>query len=124
MKLNPRVLGEVKISLLVEQGQITASFVVENQSVKELLQRSLGQLQQMLGDQGFDIDQIDVSVSDQNSEGSESGKAFASVEDQKAAREYLASFAGLNGRGGDGSLEIDSDQEEATDPDQILNVVA
>ncbi len=122
MKLKPHLLGNVKIDLTVENAQVTAAFVVETQSAKELLQKSSGQLQDMLREQGLEVDQVDVSVADHGENGSESGKAFASVEDQKAAREYLASFANLTG--GSEKEVADSDTDEAADPDQILNIMA
>ena len=122
MALRPKVLGQVKINLIVENQMLSAHFVVENQSVKDLLVKSSNQLQETLAQEGIDVQEIEVSVADQQDRGS--GKAFASAEEQKAARDFIASVAALSGAKKELSEEPETSVREDSDPDSILNIVA
>lgn len=119
IKLKPRLLGDIKIHLKIDEAQAKGAFIVENNSVRELLQRSMPELKESLAEHGIDTDVIDVNVADDFQGDTKDGKAFASIEDQEAAREWIGSFRKF----GD-----DEDPEEATtegkeDSDQVLNVV-
>lgn len=119
IKLTPRLLGDIKIRLQMDEAQARGTFVVENNSVKELLQRSMPELQRALADHGIDADSVDVIVADEFQNEAEGGKAFASLEDQEAAREWIGSFRRIDGD--EEAEEITSEGEE--DSDQVLNVV-
>ena len=53
IQLKPDHLGEVKIKLAIEQGIVTAEFVIESQAVKEILSAQLPELRQALQQQGI-----------------------------------------------------------------------
>lgn len=122
LRLKPNFLGDVKVSITFEEATVKAHFVVENSSVKELLQKSSDDLQKTLKEQGIDVDTIEVDVNEDfnNSEG---GKAFASAEEQRAARDWIRSFL-LPGAHGSGSEPEEEERSDSSDPDQVLNIVA
>lgn len=92
LQLEPKFLGKVRVKLAFENNQGKAQFVVENQTVKELLQRSLPTLQQALADQGIDVGSVEVDLASDQSGDFGNGRAFASQEDQEAVRTWLSSF--------------------------------
>lgn len=62
IQLKPDHLGEVKIKLAIEQGIVTAEFVIESQAVKEILSAQLPELRQALQQQGINLGQVDVNL--------------------------------------------------------------
>ena len=68
MNLKPESLGEVSLRIASENGVVTAHFVAENQRVKELIESNFNQLQDALSEQGVNITELSVSVSNGNNE--------------------------------------------------------
>lgn len=126
MRLRPQYLGDVRIKLSVEQKSAQVNFLVETQTVKEMLQRSLPQLQQSMLDQGLESSEIDVQVEVSTQQGGEGegGKAFASMDEQRAVRQWLGSFL-RSELGLEEELEPLMDAEDWNEgPNQIVNIVA
>ena len=63
MQLHPASLGNIQISLTNKGGDISASFVAQNEQVKAALETQLMQLQQRFEEQGIKVTSIEVSVS-------------------------------------------------------------
>ena len=68
MNLKPESLGEVSLRIASENGVVTAHFVAENQKVKEIIENNFNQLQDALSEQGVNITELSVSVSNGDSE--------------------------------------------------------
>ncbi|NLC08045.1 MAG: flagellar hook-length control protein FliK [Syntrophomonadaceae bacterium] len=62
IQLKPEFLGRLNLHLAVENGLITARFMAENLQVKQIIESNLNQLKQSLGEQGLQIDRLEVSV--------------------------------------------------------------
>ena len=68
IKLKPDHLGKVTVEIAVENGNITAKFLAESQKVKEILESNMQDLKDHLAKQGMMIQDLSVSVGDQNKE--------------------------------------------------------
>lgn len=62
IQLKPEYLGRLNLHLAVENGLITARFMAESLQVKQIIESSLNQLKQSLGEQGLQVDRLEVSV--------------------------------------------------------------
>lgn len=65
IQLQPDFLGKVNMQIKVEEGVITAKFAAENLQVKQLIEANLSNLRQNLADQGFNVQQLQVTVGQQ-----------------------------------------------------------
>lgn len=122
MRLNPQFLGGMKVNLILGQNDISATFLVENQSVKEILQRSLHNLEQTLSEKGIDVDRIEVKVSSEELSHESQQESPKNEEDLKVKRQWVNSFRNFGSLGAEldmanGSASQNSDEHE-------LNIVA
>lgn len=62
MQLNPESLGSLHIHLSSKQGNVTAQFVVQNETVKAALEMQLIQLKENFAEQGVKVDAVEVTV--------------------------------------------------------------
>jgi flagellar hook-length control protein FliK len=62
IQLKPESLGELKIKLSLEQGVVSAEFVVESETVREVVAANLPQLRSTLQDIGTNVAQLAVSI--------------------------------------------------------------
>jgi hypothetical protein len=62
IRLKPPALGEVEISLQMDDGRLTGRIVTESLLVRELLEASLGQLRQRLEAQQLHVAELTVSL--------------------------------------------------------------
>ncbi|HHW07799.1 MAG TPA: flagellar hook-length control protein FliK [Clostridia bacterium] len=67
LQLKPEYLGKLAIRLTLENGAMTAKFVVESHQVGRMLEQNLPQLRQTLAEQGIRFDQAQVEVGDPGS---------------------------------------------------------
>ena len=68
IKLKPDHLGKVTVEIAVENGAVTAKFLAESEKVKEILESNMQDLKDHLAKQGMIIQDLSVSVGDQNKE--------------------------------------------------------
>lgn len=66
--LKPDNLGQLSLKITTENNIITAQFIAENQQVKEVLQANFNNLKDTLQQMGLMVDELSVSVKQQNSE--------------------------------------------------------
>lgn len=67
LNLHPEHLGHIAVKLVVGDGAIRANLVAQDMAVKAALEANLDQLKSRLSDQGFQVEQVHVTV------GSDSG---------------------------------------------------
>lgn len=65
IQLNPEHLGKVNLSVISKNGEMTASFTVENQLAKEALESQMSTLRENLSEQGIKVEAIEVTVAQQ-----------------------------------------------------------
>jgi len=124
IKLKPKYLGNIKVNISLEESQAKARFIVENQTIREILQRSVADLQKALSDHGIDVEAVDIDVADDShNEAGDHGRSFASAEDQRIAREWLASFYRFDTGVYDQDAPEVSNVVQDDGPDQLLNIV-
>lgn len=76
IKLQPEILGDLRIKVTVENGVLSAKLVTASHIVKEGIEAGLAQLKQNLSSQGLEVHNLSVSVSgDEHSGGKEYGNA-------------------------------------------------
>lgn len=68
MQLKPENLGQLSLKIEIERGIVTAKFMVESQQVKEIVESNFNQLQNTLEKQGLQVQQMSVSVGQENAE--------------------------------------------------------
>lgn len=61
-QLNPEHLGRVNLTVAAKDGQMTASFVVQNQVAKEAIESQIQVLRENLENQGLKIEAVEVTV--------------------------------------------------------------
>ncbi len=66
MQLNPAELGEIKLDVLVKGDSIKASIVAQNQKVQDIIEKNMTKLRTILEEQGFTIDEIVVSSTNED----------------------------------------------------------
>ncbi|NOR09970.1 MAG: hypothetical protein GQ541_00600 [Desulfovibrionaceae bacterium] len=62
LRLYPQELGEVKVDLLVRDGQVSVTFNMENSRVKEMLESNMEQFRENMEQRGFSLGECSVSV--------------------------------------------------------------
>lgn len=61
-QLNPENLGRVNLTVAAKDGQMTASFMVQNQVAKEAIESQIQVLKENLENQGLKIEAVEVTV--------------------------------------------------------------
>lgn len=98
MTLNPASLGEIAIKLSSQSGVVTAQFLADNEKVKETIEANMEQLKELLAEQGIEVGELEVSLSN-----SEQGFNF---EDGQFLDDQQNSFEDFE------SLELEEELEE------------
>ena len=101
LKMNPANLGPVEVKISVQNDQTTIHFSAQNGAVREALDAAMPRLREMLGDNGVNL--ADVDVSDQSF--AQQQKAFE--QDADAAGDEYAAGDEPDGGGEEGALESD-----------------
>lgn len=76
IKLQPEELGEVEVKMTIENNIMKAQFVVESQTVKEILESRFDSLRNALENKGFNGAEINVSVSTGDNKRSQNNFVF------------------------------------------------
>lgn len=113
MQLNPENLGKVNVSLVSKNGQMTATFIVENQLAKEALESQMTTLRENLNEQGIKVDAIEVMVAEQGLS-----------QDQFSNRNGESSFQNQSKRRGNlGKLRGVKDNQDETEEEEEVQAV-
>ena len=112
MQLNPENLGKVNVSVVSKNGEMTATFIVENQLAKEALESQMTTLRESLNEQGVKVEAIEVMVAEQGlSQDQFSNKnGESSFQNQNKRRGNLGKLRGLD----DGKEETEEEEEVRT----------
>ena len=92
LTLYPKELGEVKVDLQVRGSQLSATFVMENQKVKEAMESNMGDFKENLERRGFSLQSMSVSVGQQD-RGNDGGQRFVEAWEQIAANQKREKIA-------------------------------
>ncbi len=65
VKLYPEELGTVNVILHLEEGKVMAKILVDNESVKQLFQSKLSELNDNLNRQNIQLDEVHIDLNDQ-----------------------------------------------------------
>ena len=76
--LRPESLGSVRINISIENGSLEGRIIVENASVREVIENNLSALRNALRQEGFDDPALDVSVGDRGAGGQRRDSSAAS----------------------------------------------
>lgn len=112
MLLNPESLGTVNVHLSSKEGVVTATFVTQNETVKNILEAQMIELKETFENQGVKVENIEVSVQT---------NAFA--EEYENSRERNSSDEESKGkRTGIRRINLDSleESEELTEEDSLV----
>ena len=62
MNLHPASLGNVRVNLVSQNGQVTAQFMAQNETVRAAIESQVVQLRESLESQGIKIEAVEVTV--------------------------------------------------------------
>lgn len=85
ISLRPESLGEVNIRVDVQDGQVSATFVASTPMARDLLNRSLVELRELLHSRGLTVDRLDVSLREEPHEKITPGPARTDAEQHAQA---------------------------------------
>lgn len=86
LMLNPENLGKVSLNVSVREGVVTASFVAQNEVVREAIESQIVMLKENLSNQGIKVEAVEVTVESHAFEaGSNNEQNNAYSEEQKDA---------------------------------------
>ncbi|MCC4604923.1 flagellar hook-length control protein FliK [Xanthomonas campestris] len=75
IKLTPNEMGPVEVRLHLEGDKVNASFTAAHADTRQALEQSLPRLRELLGQNGFQLGQADVSQQQQSQSGNRNGGA-------------------------------------------------
>ena len=64
--LRPQELGVLRVRFQLQQNVLDGKFIVDSQYTKDIIEKSLGDIQRHLRDQGIESRELEVTVNDQN----------------------------------------------------------
>ena len=68
MHLKPEHLGELKLTILADQMNVIAKIVANNSMVREIVEHAREQLRDALGQKGFTLQGLDVTLNQNGAE--------------------------------------------------------
>lgn len=113
IQLNPRELGPIGIKVTVSNEQTHVSFVAQNATTREALEQAIPRLREMLGENGLQLGQSDVSQHsfkgrDGQDEGSDGEGCSAHHDEALEGEEVLLGEATAHGVGYVGPAGLDA----------------
>ena len=116
INMHPPELGRVKVSLISDNGRLSAVLHTENQQVQGVLDRNLPQLRQSLQDQGLAIADLGVSLESGEQQGQ------SDFEEQAAGYFQEQAFPPADTGTEDTETVLTGSFKEPVSPDQGLNI--
>lgn len=116
MSLHPASLGNVKVNLTAEGGQVTAQFIAQNETVRSAIESQVVQLTKQLEEQGIKVEAVEVTLA---SHQFESGSEQTGAGEQHENASKNQSKVGRIRRLDLGELEDEEALEELDESDRI-----
>ena len=85
IRLDPAELGQMQVKMSVENDVTSVSFIVQNSQAKELLEKALPQLKEMLAEQGVEMGESSVSQQDKQQQQLDDGEGNGNGQGQLAS---------------------------------------
>jgi len=89
LRLKPEYLGNVALKLVSDKGIVTAQILVENQQVKEMVESQLYQVRQTLANQGISVEEMQVSLQQENSQHSAQQQQMKQQKSRKRIQQII-----------------------------------
>lgn len=83
IRLNPSELGQLKVEIKIENGNMTAKIEAENAATKQVLLENLPQLRERLAESNINVQQFEVELMGQQTPQDGSASTFADQSDQQ-----------------------------------------
>jgi len=96
LHLHPESLGELKLSIKLNNNEVSTNMLVDNQTVRDLIMARLNMLEESLQEQGFRLGSFQVEVKDRQNDshevfnGAKRGAAVVSISDDDVFSEDAA----------------------------------
>lgn len=94
MQLNPAHLGKLYLQMTEKNGQITAQFSAQNESVRQMLESQIPMLKESLQQQGIKVEAVEVTIAshefEQNLEDKQQGTQEEAKQSSKKQRRFLS----------------------------------
>lgn len=119
MNLHPASLGNVRVNLVAQNGQITAQFIAQNETVRAAIESQVMQLRESLESQGIKIEAVEVTLA---SHEFDRGSDSAGQHQDEMAREEAR--ARLGGRRRSIDLSAITDESELADMEEADRIAA
>lgn len=114
MNLHPASLGSVRVNLTAQNGQVSAQFLAQNETVKSAIEAQIVQLTNQLEDQGIKVEHVEVAVANHSFERNpEDNSSREQSRDEQSGKPKVGRIRRLDLNGLDGELE------ELEDSDRI-----
>ncbi|QDU74424.1 Flagellar hook-length control protein FliK [Bremerella volcania] len=111
IRLNPSELGQLKVEIKVENGNMTAKIEAENAATRQVLLENLPQLRERLAESNINVQQFEVELMGQQTPQDGSASTFADQSDQQGSSRNST-------RQG---MEASREEESASDNREIVN---
>ncbi|MBA2116898.1 flagellar hook-length control protein FliK [Bremerella alba] len=83
IRLNPSELGQLKVEIKIENGNMTAKIEAENPATRQVLLENLPQLRERLAESNINVQQFEVELMDQQTPQDGSASNFADQSDRE-----------------------------------------
>lgn len=101
LELKPESLGKISLKVATERGIVVASFVAENQQVKDIIESNMQLLKDSLEKQGLMVQSFSVSVGNGNAQGSngkEQAKNYSNQQQRITTVQSINAFESTSGQ--------------------------
>jgi len=115
MSLHPASLGNVRVNLSAHEGQITAQFIAQDETVKNAIETQMIQLTKQFEEQGIRVEHVEVSVADYRFSQNENQSGQEHGSEQQAGKPKTGRIRRIDMS----AFDSDTDLDELEDSDRI-----
>ncbi len=117
IRLNPSELGQLKVEIKIENGNMTAKIEAENAATRQVLLENLPQLRERLAESNINVQQFEVELMGQQTPQDGSASTFADQSGEQGGSQT----PGRQGMKANGEEEPAPDKRETVNKDAELN---
>lgn len=111
IRLNPSELGQLKVEIKIENGNMTAKIEAENSATRQVLLDNLPQLRERLAESNINVQQFEVELMGQQTPQDGSASTFADQSDRQGSSQNSSRQ----------SIESSSEEESASSTRESVN---